>query len=132
MVERCRKKTHILVPIVTNLGAGPSNMHKQNTLEHSEEQTESQQIDSNQDGEDQTDEDEGQDSVKTTPNPNRPDKSKMPKVEEQSKPHARKKAKASKDKNIDDTPRLTSEDLDVALSKSIEVITKKWSEFAAV
>ena len=40
--------------------------------------------------------------------------------------------KASKEKNIDDTPGLTSEELDEALSKSTEVLTKKWSEFAAV
>ena len=40
--------------------------------------------------------------------------------------------KASKDKNIEDTPGLTSEELDVALSKSTEVLTKKWSEFAVV
>ena len=40
--------------------------------------------------------------------------------------------KASKEKNIDDTPSLTSEELDVALSKSTEVLTKKWSDFAAV
>ena len=48
------------------------------------------------------------------------------------KPPPRKKAKASKENNIDDTPGLTSEELDEALSKSIEVLTKKWSEFAAV
>ena len=39
--------------------------------------------------------------------------------------------KASKDKNIDEGPSLTSEKLDQALSKSIEVLTKKWSECAA-
>ena len=38
--------------------------------------------------------------------------------------------KASKDKNIDEDPTLTSEELDQALSKSTEVLTKKWSEFA--
>ena len=79
-----------------------------------------------------TDEEEGQDSIKTTPDPNRKDKRKTPEVEEVDKPQPRKKAKASKEKNIDDTPGLTSEELDEALSKSTKVLTKKWSEFAAV
>ena len=70
--------------------------------------------------------------VKTTSDPNRQDKRKTPEVEEVNKTQPQKKAKASKDKNIDDTPGLTSEELDEALSKSIEVLTKKWSEFAAV
>ena len=39
--------------------------------------------------------------------------------------------KASKDKNIDEDPTLTSEELDQALSKSTEVLTKKWSKFSA-
>ena len=65
-----------------------------------------------------TDEEEGQDSVKTTPDPNRQDKRKTPEVEEVDKPQPRKKEKASKEKNIDDTPGLTSEELDKALSKS--------------
>ena len=39
--------------------------------------------------------------------------------------------KASKDKNIDEEPGLTSEKLDQALSRSTEFLTKKWSEFAA-
>ena len=39
--------------------------------------------------------------------------------------------KASKDKNIDEEPTLTSEELNQGLLKSIEVLTKKWSEFAA-
>ena len=43
---------------------------------------------------------------------------------------SRKKMKASKDKNIDKEPTLTSEELNRALSKSTEVLTKKWSEFA--
>ena len=38
--------------------------------------------------------------------------------------------KALKDKNIDEEPTLTSEELNQALSKFIEVLTKKWSEFA--
>ena len=42
---------------------------------------------------------------------------------------SRKKMKASKDKNIDEEPTLTSEELNQALSKSIEVLTKKWLEF---
>ena len=40
--------------------------------------------------------------------------------------------KASKDKNIDEETDLTTEELDQALTKSIEVLTKKWSEFAAI
>ena len=47
------------------------------------------------------------------------------------KPQSRKKMKALKDKNIDEEPSLTSEALDQALSNSIEVLTKKCSEFAA-
>ena len=38
--------------------------------------------------------------------------------------------KALKDKNIDEDPTLTSEELNQALSKSTKVLTKKWSEFA--
>ena len=47
------------------------------------------------------------------------------------RPHSQKKTKVSKEKNIDDTTGLTSEELKDALSKSTEVLTKKWSEFAA-
>ena len=47
------------------------------------------------------------------------------------KPQCRKKTKASKDKNIDEEPDLTIEEIDQALTKSIEVLSKKWSEFAA-
>ena len=79
-----------------------------------------------------TDEEEGQDSVKTPPDLNRQEKRKTPEVEEVNKPQPRKKVKASKENNIDDTPGLTSEELDEALLKSTEVLTKKWSEFAAV
>ena len=39
--------------------------------------------------------------------------------------------KASKDKNIDEEPSLTSEEFSQAVSKSTEVLTKKWSEFVA-
>ena len=46
------------------------------------------------------------------------------------KPQSRRKMKASKNKNIDEEPSLTSEELNQALSKSTEVLTKKWSEFA--
>ena len=45
---------------------------------------------------------------------------------------SRKKMKASKDKNIDEEPTFTSEELNQALSKSMEVLTKKWSEFAVM
>ena len=48
------------------------------------------------------------------------------------KSSTRKKAKASKENNIDDTPGLTIEEIDEALSKSTEVLTKKWSKFATV
>ena len=78
-----------------------------------------------------TDEGEGQDSVETTPEPNRQDKRKSPEVEQVDRPCSRKKAKASKEKNIDDPTGLTSEELEDALSKSTEVLTKKWSEFTA-
>ena len=47
------------------------------------------------------------------------------------KPPPRKKTKASKDKNIDEELSLTSEELDQALSKSTNVLTKKWSKFVA-
>ena len=47
------------------------------------------------------------------------------------KPQSRKKTKTSKGKNIVEEPTLTSEELDQALTKSIEVLTKKWSEFTA-
>ena len=46
------------------------------------------------------------------------------------KTQSQKKTKASKDKNIEEDPTLTSEELNQALSKSIEFLTKKWSEFA--
>ena len=80
------KTPHIPIPIVTNVGGGPSNAPQQVPLEDSEEQTESQQNDSNQGGGEETDEDEGQDSVKTTPDPNRQDKCKTPEAEEVNKP----------------------------------------------
>ena len=38
--------------------------------------------------------------------------------------------KASKDKNIDEEPSLTSEELARALSKSTTSLTQKWLEFA--
>ena len=78
-----------------------------------------------------TDADEGQDSVETTPEPNKQDKRKSPEVEEVDRPRSRKKVKASKEKNIDDPTGLTSEELEDALSKSTEVLTKKWSELVA-
>ena len=45
-------------------------------------------------------------------------------------PQPRKKAKASKGKNIVEEPALTIEELDQDLTKSTEVLTNKWSEFA--
>ena len=47
------------------------------------------------------------------------------------KPSLRKKAKASKGKNIVEDPTVTIEELDQALKKSTELLTSKWSEFAA-
>ena len=69
-------------------------------------------------------------SIKTISDPNQLDKRKSPEAEEVTKIQSRKKTKASKDKNIDEEPTLTSEELNQALSKSTEVLTKKWSEFA--
>ena len=46
------------------------------------------------------------------------------------KHQTRKKMKVSKNKNIDEEPTLTNEELNQALSKSTEVLTKQWSEFA--
>ena len=46
------------------------------------------------------------------------------------KPQPQKKMKASKDKNIVKEAGLTSEELAQALSKSTEVLTQKWLEFA--
>ena len=46
------------------------------------------------------------------------------------KPQSRKKAKASKDKEIDKEPAVTLEELDQALTKSTKELTSKWSEFA--
>ena len=40
--------------------------------------------------------------------------------------------KESKDNKIDEAPGLTTKELDQALAKSTEVLTKKWSEFVAV
>ena len=48
------------------------------------------------------------------------------------KPQSRKKLKASKGKNIVEEPTLTSEELNQALTKSTKILTKKWSEFAAM
>ena len=45
---------------------------------------------------------------------------------------SQKKMKASKNRNIDAEPSLTSEEFAQALSKSTEVLTKKWSEFADI
>ena len=53
-------------------------------------------------------------------------------MEEVDKLPPQKTSKASKDKNIDEAPSVTSVELDEALSKSTEVLTKQWSEFAAV
>ena len=68
--------------------------------------------------------------VKTISDPNRPDKRKSPEAKEVTKLQSQKKMKALKDNNIDEEPTLTSEELNQALSKFAEVLTKKWSEFA--
>ena len=64
--------------------------------------------------------------------PNWQDKRKTPEPEEVNKPQSRKKMNASKNKNIDAEPSLTSEDFVQALSNSTEVLTKKWSEFTDI
>ena len=91
---------------------------------------ESHQSETDQGG-DGGDEGEEEESVKNISEPNRPDKRKSPEAEEVTKLQSQKKMKVSKDKNIDEEPTLTSEELNQALSKSTEVLTKKWSEFAA-
>ena len=52
-------------------------------------------------------------------------------MEEVTKPQPRNETKASKGKNIVKEPALTIEELDQDLMKSTEVLTSKWSEFAA-
>ena len=47
------------------------------------------------------------------------------------KPQSRKKMKASKGTNIVEDPAVTMEELDQALTNSIEVLTSKWSQFTA-
>ena len=69
--------------------------------------------------------------VKTISDPNCPDKHKLPEAEEVTKPHSRKKTKASKGKNIEEEPTVMMEELDQALTKSTEVLTSKWLQFAA-
>ena len=69
--------------------------------------------------------------VKTISDPNCPDKRKSLEVEEVTKSSPRKKAKASKGKNIVEEPTLMIEELNQALKKSIELLTSKWLEFAA-
>ena len=119
----------IPIPPVTNVDAGPSQMQQNDPLEESEEQSESQENEGDQGGEDGADK-EGEESIKTIFDPNRPDKRKSPEAEEVTKPQSRKKTKASKGNNIVEYPTLKSEDLDQALTKSTEFLTKKWSEFA--
>ena len=52
-------------------------------------------------------------------------------MEEVTKPRPRKKTKASKGKNIVEEPALTIDELDQALTKSIEVLSRKWVYFEA-
>ena len=100
-------------------------------LKESDEQDESQQSESDQGGDDGADEEEEEESVKTISDPNCPDKQKSPEVEEVTKPQPRKKAKASKGKNIVEEPAMTMEELDRALTKSTDVLSSKWAYFAA-
>ena len=125
------KKPNIPVPPVTDMGACPSHTQQKDPPEDSDEQIESQQTESDHggDGGNGNDEEEADNSVKTTSEPNRKHKRKTPKAEEVNKPQSRKKTKSSKDKNIVEEAGLTSEDLAQALSKSIETLTQKWSEF---
>ena len=48
------------------------------------------------------------------------------------KPQSINKTKASKGKNIVEESAVTMEELDQALIKSIEELTNKWSQFAAM
>ena len=123
-------RPNIPVPPVTDVGTGPSQPPQSDPPEESEEQDESQQSEGDQGGDEGADEEE-EESVKTILDPNRPDKHKSPEVEEVMKPSPRKKAKASKGKNIVEEPALMMEELDQALTKSIEVLANKWSDFAA-
>ena len=123
-------KPNIPIPPVTNVGTDPSQTEQQDLPEDSKEKSESQQSDSDQGG-DREDDEEGEESVKTISDPNRPDKRKSPEVEEFAKPQPRKKTKALKGKNIIEEPTLTIEELDQALTKSTEVLSSKWVEFAA-
>ena len=70
--------------------------------------------------------------VKTISDLDRLVKRKITEAKEVTKLQSHKKTKASKDKNIDEEPTLTSEELHQALSKSTEVLTKKWLEFAGM
>ena len=92
-------------------------MQQNDPLKGRNKQDESQQSESDQGGDDGADEEE-EELVKTISNPNRPDKRKSPEAEEVMKPLSRKKAKASKGKNIVEEPALTMEELDQALTKS--------------
>ena len=78
-------KPNIPIPLVTNVGAGPSQTQQNDPLEESEEQSDSQQSEGDQGGDDE-DEEAEEDLVKTVSDPNRPDKRKSPKAEEVTKP----------------------------------------------
>ena len=64
--------------------------------------------------------------MKTISDPNRPDKCKSPEVEEVTKPSTRKKAKASKGKNIIEEIALMIKELDQELTKYTKALTSKW------
>ena len=104
-------RPNILVPPVTDVGAGPSQSPQSDSPKENEEQDESQQSGDDHGGDDRADEEE-EESVKTISDPNRPDKHKSPDMQEVTKPSLRKKAKASKGKNIVEEPSVTVEELD--------------------
>ena len=98
-------RPNIPVPLVTDVGAGLSQAPQSDPPEESKEQDESQQSGDDHGGDDGANEEE-EESVKTISDPNRLDKCKSPEVEEVTKPSPRKKAKASKGKNIIKDPSL--------------------------
>ena len=111
------KKPSIPVPPATNIGAGTSQAQQQSPLEDSEDLSDSQMDDDSQGGDGGQDEQDEQDeeSVKTISNPNPPTKCKSPEVAEVTKPQSRKKAKALKEKYIEEEATVTLDALEQAL-----------------
>ena len=86
-------------------------------MEDSEYLSDSQRDDDGQDGDSGQDEQDGQDeeSVKTISDPNPQTKRKSPEGAEVTKPQSHKKAKASKDKDIEEEETVTLDALEHAL-----------------